>query len=332
MMKWLKVAGAVGSPLLAATAFHLARRGEGSLRMRLAASVIRSRGKPLARLDEFRAAVERRKPPSPAPLPKKLAGRFTVRDQRISTSRVVTLTPKSSPIRCTIIYLHGGAYVNDLVKPHWDIIAALSSAAGATMVVPIYPLAPERTNEDAFALLEAVYRQVLDVTSASNIVLAGDSAGGGLALALAVELRDKALPLPARLVLFAPWLDLTLADPAAREVESSDVMLTVDALRLCGKWWAGMADARAPRFSPLYGDLKGLPPIDIYQGSQDLLVADARSFVTKAQAAGNQISYREYPGGFHVFMAATFVPEAKDVFRRVGLTLSGIDEGDHLPK
>jgi acetyl esterase/lipase len=99
-------------------------------------------------------------------------------------------------------------------------------------------------------------------------------------------------------------------------------MLAIDALRLCGKWWAAEDDLLLPRLSPLYADLKDLPPIDMYQGSDDVLVVDARTFAAKARQAGNLVHYSEVRGAFHVFMGATFTPEAKAVFAHIASSLS----------
>ncbi len=98
-------------------------------------------------------------------------------------------------------------------------------------------------------------------------------------------------------------------------------MLAVDGVRECGSWWAGPLDARSPHLSPLYADLAGLPSTAYFQGTHDILVVDARSFASKAEAAGMDLRYFEYPGAFHVFMGATFTPEARDVFRHVATFL-----------
>jgi epsilon-lactone hydrolase len=155
-----------------------------------------------------------------------------------------------------------------------------------------------------------------------NLVLVGDSAGGGLVLGQALGNSAMELPAPARLILFSPWLDLSVADDATLKVEPDDVMLSVDSLRFAGTLWAAGDDPRLPQLSPLYADLTGLPPIDLYQGSHDLFVIDARTFVRKVKRAGGTIRYSEFPGAFHVFVAATFTPEAKKVFREIGATLS----------
>jgi monoterpene epsilon-lactone hydrolase len=116
-------------------------------------------------------------------------------------------------------------------------------------------------------------------------VLAGDSAGGGLGLAL--RLRDAGLSLPSRLILFSFCLDLTLALPAGREVEPQNAMLGIEALRRAGALWANGADLATPCLSPFHADMEGMPPIHIFQGSHDLLAPDSRSFADRARAAGH---------------------------------------------
>jgi epsilon-lactone hydrolase len=291
--------------------------GEASVAMRVATLVLKAGGKPLADTEATRRKFLSRTYPSPAPIPALLTKKVNVSKATIDGYSVFTLVPKTNASKRHVIYYHGGAYVNDMGGPHWDIIDALIDATGATVTVPIYPLAPEQNHRPAFTFLADVYRDVLTKAAASDVVFAGDSAGGGLALGHAIELRDQKLPMPGRIILFSPWLDLTLADPEARKLERKDVMLAVDALRICGAWWAGGDDPRLPRLSPLYADFTGLPPIELYQGTNDIFVVDSRTFVKKVQTAGGAIHYGEYPGAFHVFVGATFTPEAKDVFRRI---------------
>jgi epsilon-lactone hydrolase len=291
--------------------------GEGSVAMRAATLFLKAGGKPLADTEATRKKFLSRTYPSPAPIPASLADKVNVTEETTGGHKVFTLVPKTNASKRHFIYYHGGAYVNDVAGPHWDIIGALIDATSATVTVPIYPLSPEKNHRSAFAFLADVYRNVLTKAAAGDVVLAGDSAGGGLALGQAIEFRDQKMPMPGRIILFSPWLDLTLADPEARKLENKDVMLAVDALRMCGVWWAGGDDPRLPRLSPLYADLEGLPPIELYQGTNDIFVVDSRSFVRKVQAAGGSIHYGEYKGAFHVFVGATFTPEAKDVFRRI---------------
>jgi acetyl esterase/lipase len=224
---------------------------------------------------------------------------------------VHTATPKQGRRPLHIIYTHGGSFVNELMGAHWDIVAALVRATGATVTVPQYPLAPEHTHGAAFAMLEAVYRARV---GGDPIVLCGDSAGGNLALVQALRYRDLGLPLPARLILFSPWLELTMTNPEIAALQPRDPMLWASELAETGRWWAGDADPTGPLLSPVNAALDGLPQIDIYQGSEDVLAPDARRLRDRS-------NYHETAGAFHVFMGATFTPEAKAVFRQIGQTL-----------
>ncbi len=184
--------------------------------------------------------------------------------------------------------------------------------------LPSHPRTQPRTS---ISLLEEVYRTVLTHTPAERVVLCGDSAGGNLALAQAILYRDLNLLRPARLVLFAPWLDLTLSDPEIRQVETRDVLLRVDSLRPAGLWWAGNNDPHYRLLSPLYGDLRDLPPIDIFSGTDDIFIVDIRTFKARASSVKTAVHLYETPGGFHVFMGLTWLPEARAVYHQIGQTL-----------
>jgi len=207
--------------------------------------------------------------------------------------------------------------VNPLVSAHWRIIRQLIEKTGAAVTVPVYPLAPEHNYRATYSLLEQVYREVLASTPAAQVVFCGDSAGGGLALGQALYYRDIGLPLPGRVVLFSPWLDITMCNPGAASGEKDDVMLALPGLIEAGQWWADGDDRRLPVLSPLFGDLSGLPPIDVFQGTHDLFIADSRLLAEKVGAAGGEIHLHEYEGAFHVFVRATFTPEARDAFEKV---------------
>ncbi|RKH03695.1 steryl acetyl hydrolase [Corallococcus sp. CA047B] len=288
-----------------------------SLRMRLAAAVLRTRRGQTRGPAQLRHEYAGRKYPPPAPLGHSLRKRCDVREERVLGQVVYTLTPKAGASGWHVIYTHGGAFVNPLQGAHWDIIERLIRETGAMVTVPLYPLAPEHPYTEAFRLLEQVYRDVLRNVSPGRIVLCGDSAGGNLAITQALHFRSQNLPLPGHLLLFAPWLDLTMSHPEVAAVEPRDVMLRAAELVEWGRWWAGSSDPRGPLLSPLFTDLGGLPPIHIEQGTDDLFLPDARRLRDQVTAAGGQVELHETRGGFHVFMGATFTPEAHAVFRRI---------------
>ena len=273
------------------------------------------------RFIRWRRQIESRPYPSPAPVPKGLKKRYEILEQTVNGQMVFTLTPRRGKPSTHILYTHGGAYVLPLQWINWNIIQALLERTGASMTLSTYPLAPEHTYKQAFAELEVIYRHVSQEHAGKAIVLCGDSSGGGLALAQALRYRDLGLRLPDRIVLLIPWLDITLSNPGAAVVEPDDPVLGIPALVQCGQWWAGGDDPCNPLLSPIYGNLSGLPPIDIFQGTADIFIADARKLKERVSAAGGQIQLYEYPGAFHGFMGVNSLPEARDVFERIASTL-----------
>lgn len=292
-----------------------------SLSLRLVRSGLRLLGNHLRDAEKFRGEILGRKPPEVAPVPHGLRRQAKVEQREVMNCPVYTLVPRTQASRWHIIYIHGGAWVYELAPPHWWIIGALIKATGATVTAPIYPLAPKHTYRDAYPLLAEVYRQVLKHTPAENIVFCGDSAGGGLAAGLALHTRDLGLPMPARLLLFAPAVDLTFSNPEVDKIEPHDVLIARPGGRVAADWWAGGDDIRNPLISPMYGDLFGLPPVDIFQGTEDSLLPDARVFRDRLRAAGVPVQLLEYPGAFHVFMGATFTPEARDTYDKIAQVL-----------
>lgn len=138
-----------------------------------------------------------------------------------------------------------------------------------------------------------------------------------LALPKAIRYRDCGFKRPLCIVLISPWLDINLMNPGVATMATKDAMLDVDALRWCGMCWAGDTETKHALLSPIKAKLHDLPPIDIYQGTHDLLLANTRKLADLVSSAHGHIRVFESAGTFHVFPAATFTPEAKDVFRRI---------------
>lgn len=315
--------GAVVALIVAVTCvvwFHPAA-GRGSFLMRGTVLLLRLLGNQLADTERYRASIEGRKTVEEAPVPQRLKSKFAVDEAMQHGYPVITMAPRHGSSRWHILYMHGGAYVSGMVSQHWDIIEKLIEHTGAAVTVPLYPLAPEHDYVPGHAFMLEVYKDLVAQVGGENIVLAGDSAGGGFALAQAMTYRDLGLSQPARLILFSPWLDLSMQDPGAVAVEKVDPTLAIEALRLCGRWWAGGADIKAPVLSPFFGTFEDLPPIDIFQGTLDVFVVDARSAAGKIEAAGGRVSYHEYEGCFHVFVGAPWTSEAKDAYARIGSVL-----------
>jgi monoterpene epsilon-lactone hydrolase len=196
-------------------------------------------------------------------------------------------------------------------------VAAMVDACGISVTVPLYPMVPEAPYHAQDDLADAIYAELAASHDPAQIILNGDSAGGHMALALALRQVEAGGPLPGKLALFAPWLDLGLADPAIAAVEPHDVMLKIGTLRACGALVAAGRAMDAPTVSPLYAaaqDLAQLPPTRIWTGRHDLFIVDSRTFAAKLHAAGVDAKLYEYEAAPHVFMAITPTREAKDVF------------------
>ena len=305
----------------------VAARSAPSRYMRLVSAVLASEPKLMADREAFRAAHQPRSYPRPEPPPASLRSLATVVERPVAGRAAYVVTPRRGGEHGVaaepwhLVYLHGGGYVNALFGVHWEIIRALILATGATIWVPDYPLAPEHDHRAGNDYVEAFYRELIEDVPAGRVVLCGDSAGGGLALAQAMRYRDAGLAMPARLVLFSPCTCVVPCNPEVEAIEPLDVILARPGGALAGEWWAGPDDTTHPQVSPLYGDLSGLPPVDVYQGTADILAPDVRLTVAKIAAAGGEARLEEYPGAIHVFVGATFTPEARDAFARVGATL-----------
>lgn len=214
-----------------------------------------------------------------------------------------------------IVYLHGGGYVTGSSFNLRALAAGLAKAAGVATFVPDYRRAPEHPYpaalRDTMTVIRAVRR-----SGYSRIALAGDSAGGGLALAAAIRLRDAGEPLPTGIAVISPWVDLTLAGESYLTKAAADPLLTEDWLRFCATAYAGSADPAHPEISPLFADLHGLPPLVIQAGTEDVLLSDADRLAEAATAAGVRTEYRRFPGLWHDFQQfAGMLSEADEALR-----------------
>ena len=220
----------------------------------------------------------------------------------------VALRSVTAPAKA-LVYLHGGAYVSEIVRADWRFISRLADA-GCQAEIPIYGLAPQHTYRDAFPAITAVHRALLDRFDPHAVFWAGDSAGGGLALAVTQTLPTAGLAPPARLILLSPWLDITMSNPGIAQIAPRDPWLSPAGLIECRRAWAGGDDPRDPRLSPINGPLDGLPPLDLFTGTAEIFRPDVRLLAQRATDAGIPVRLTEADGAFHVYPLAP-VPEAR---------------------
>ena len=200
-----------------------------------------------------------------------------------------------------VLLLHGGAYVLGGPASHGSLAAHLGQAAGAEAYLADYRLAPEHPYPAALDDALAAYRWLLQKYQPGQIVIAGDSAGGNLALATAIAIRDTGLPQAAALVLLSPWLDLSHSGETIASRAQRDPMLNAAWLDSCARLHAGGVPLADPRISPLFGDLKGLPPMMIHVGSEEILLSDSERLAQRAEAAGVEVSLHRFDGLWHDF-------------------------------
>jgi len=226
--------------------------------------------------------------------------------------------PESRPGRC-ILYLHGGGYVTGSPALYRHITWRIAASARAEVAAIAYRLAPEFPFPAALDDAASAWHALLaEGAEPQNCVIMGDSAGGGLALALALRLRDEGGPLPAAIVALSPWTDLAMTGQSC-SADATDPMLNFDDLGpLAARYLAG-ADPRNPYASPLYGDPHGLPPTLLQVGSDEILLDDSTRMAQRLRDAGCKVTlevWRRMPHVWHAFAPA--MPEALRAIARIG--------------
>jgi monoterpene epsilon-lactone hydrolase len=219
----------------------------------------------------------------------------------------------------SVLYLHGGGYVIGSCNTHRELATRLSAACDAPVLLPEYRLAPESPFPAAVEDAVACYRFLLGSTDPSSIAVGGDSAGGGLALALLLSCRREGLPLPGACFLLSPWCDLTLSGSTIDAPREHDPVVSRDFLELMAAHYLAGHDPSDPLTSPLFGDLTGLPPMLVQVGTAEVLLDDSLRLADKARKAGVDASLHVFDGAVHVFQAfAAQAPESEEALREIG--------------
>lgn len=225
--------------------------------------------------------------------------------------KCMTLTPKkdADPERI-MLYLHGGSYTAGSLAYSCGFGSVLACETKLTVVCVAYRLAPEFPFPAAIEDALCVYEYLLKTHTPENIILAGESAGGGLTLALLLKIKQLGLPQPSCAVCMSPWADLTCSSDAFSRNSALDPSLVEKELKYSASLYAGQNSLTDPLISPLYGDLSGLPPIMLLAGTDELLADDTMNMSQKLANAGVTCLARTYEGLWHVFVLFP-IPEAK---------------------
>jgi acetyl esterase/lipase len=237
-------------------------------------------------------------------------------------------TPNTSTDN-VILYLHGGGYNSGSIKSHRSLAANIANSAKARALIIDYRLAPENPFPAAVDDTITAYRWLLDgQISPDQIVVAGDSCGGAMAISLLISLRDANEPMPAATVCLSPWTDLTCTGESWETNAKKDIFLDPGSLSQAAQVYLGGADPRTPLASPLFADLRGLPPVLIQVGSDELILSDATCLAERAQDAGVDVILEIWEGMQHEWHFTTkYLPEARQAIDRIGEYIE-----DHLGK
>ena len=224
-------------------------------------------------------------------------------------TQVFTIGDKNA--KNTILYIHGGAYVNELNYQHLLYCLKLSRKLDAYVLLPVYPLAPLHNVNETFELMIPLYEKLI---LKNNLVMMGDSAGGGFVLSFCQYLKTVDLPQPSKIIAFSPWVDISMSNTPYDS--DNDPILGEIGLKEIGKSWAGELDTTDYRVSPVYGDNNGLPRTLIFAGTNEIFYKDIKKYVDNLKKDDVDVKFITGNGLFHIYPLFP-MPEAKKAFKEI---------------
>lgn len=229
------------------------------------------------------------------------------------------LRPEGSDDEQTLVYYHGGGYVMGSLSTHRHMVGDMAKASGWRTLTLDYRLAPENPYPAGLEDSLKAYRWLLENgCDPSKIILSGDSAGGGMTLAVLLSLRDAGDPLPAAAVLLSPWTDITGSGESMKTKRDEDPVLRAGGTDNTASWYAGDKDHTDPLISPLFADLAGLPPMLIQVGTAEILLDDSTRLAEKAKAAGVEVDLDVWDEMIHVWQwYSQWIPEGQEAIERM---------------
>ncbi len=210
-----------------------------------------------------------------------------------------------------IVFLHGGAYVREATALHWRLLRTLITKLNCRISYVDYPLAPKHTYKDTKTMVLKTCEVLQSLYPKDSFVFMGDSAGGGLALALLQTLKKENKNMPQSTVLFSPWLDISMQNPEIEKFKELDLMLSVDELIDDAKSYAGNDDPHTPFVSPIYGEFDGLGDVAVFYGTHEVLMPDCLLLQEKVKDSTSRFVFYEFENMQHDFILLP-IPEAKD--------------------
>lgn len=248
-----------------------------------------------------------------ARVPGYMKDEYNISEEEVENRPVYTITPKNGVTNeLVIMYVHGGSYVGDLEKEHWKTCSDIINQLGCTIIVPDYPLTPKYNYKDTISMMETLYKQLIEKIDPSNFIVMGDSAGGGLSLALLEKVGEENIQMPNQTILISPWLDVRLNNPEIEEVEPNDPELNKSALKIAGENYAGKDGIDSYLVNPIDGPLDKLKNVSIFTGTNDILNPDIKILQERAKEVGTEINVYETEGATHVWLLYKYKDEKND--------------------
>ena len=235
---------------------------------------------------------------------KEIRQNCNVEVERFMGRKIFIIRPKSGvESEKKILYFHGGSYIAEMSNNHWNFIEQLVLDTNMTVIIPDYPLAPKYIYKDVFKMVKPLYKEILEEVESNDLILMGDSAGGGLSLALLEEMAEENYELPGKTILISPWLDAKLENPQIEKVQKLDKELNKDALKIAGIAYAGGEEnLNNSLVSPINGNLSKLKNVIIFTGSNDILTPDMYKLQEKGKKENVEIKINEYQGAGHIWL------------------------------
>lgn len=254
---------------------------------------------------------------NPASIPKRYFKEFKIDTIQVAGRSVFRWSPKDKAATKTVLFLHGGAYMMNIFRQHWNFVAEIIHRTNCHVIVPDYPLTPAVTYKESFEMVRVLYSDLIQKIGSENLILMGDSAGGGYSLALCQQNNELKIAQPSQVILIVPWLDITLSNPDILLTIKKCPTLDLENLVKIGQSWCGNLDPKNYLVSPIYGDFTKLPQISLFVGTHDILIADAQKFKKILESQNIPIKYYEYPKLFHDWVMLVKLRESKDALSKM---------------
>ena len=216
----------------------------------------------------------------------------------------IVKSKKETNSNMKILYFHGGSYMAEATKQHWEFIGQIIDDTGATVIMPDYPLTPKYNYKDVFNIVIPLYKEIQQKVNVSEeLIVMGDSAGGGLSLALLERLsQEESISMPRKTILISPWLDVRLNNSDIEKVQQYDKKLNKESLKLAGIAYAGDDGMNNYLVNPIDGDLSKIDNLTIFTGTNDILNPDVHKLKKRAEEINVNINIKEYEEAGHIWI------------------------------